>query len=176
MAPKQTAFKKDSPEEAELMTMFVNGTLSWSAKPNDVKNVFPQLWDSCNSTQLKSGFNRVRKGAEDFVEKLQSCKVDCCLPCFVVVVVVDVAFFPIFVDLLVLTFYVHTCVFSLIVYYGFVVAPNDGTTTGTRLGVAQGTANSVPCKLSTAQFIKKVHGSTAGNDEDEFLKTLNPLL
>jgi hypothetical protein len=88
------------------------------------------------------------QGAEDFVEKLQSRKVDCCLLCVVVVVVVKIAFFRIFVHILVLTFYVHTRVFSHIGLYCFAVAPNDGTTTGTRLGVH------VRCSKYITMYIK----------------------
>jgi hypothetical protein len=65
------AFAKGSPEAIRLCEMWLNGTLSWSAKPTDVRDMFETL-KHFGVNQFRTGFNRVRREAEAFMKVLPS--------------------------------------------------------------------------------------------------------
>jgi hypothetical protein len=75
--PPNPAFEKGSDEATTLRTMFLDGTLSWTAEPKDLYNKFSSVKENCTSTQFRTGFNKVRKEAKEIWSYLQTGKVDC---------------------------------------------------------------------------------------------------
>jgi hypothetical protein len=63
------AFTKNSTEAMELYKMFINRDIELTAEPNDVMDLFPSISDK-TTTQIRSGFNRVRDNAKEALSVL----------------------------------------------------------------------------------------------------------
>jgi hypothetical protein len=63
------AFAKGSDEASQLYWMFMKKELALTAEPGDVIALFPELKEK-TTTQIRSGFNRIRDNAKDALSAL----------------------------------------------------------------------------------------------------------
>jgi hypothetical protein len=68
------AFAKNSAESSQLLRMFMTKQLSITAEPNDVMGMFPNL-ESKTTSQIRSGFNRVRDMAKSSLEVMEDTEI-----------------------------------------------------------------------------------------------------
>jgi hypothetical protein len=65
------AFAKNGEDSAQLLRMFMTKQLSLNAEANDVTSMFPNL-EGKTSSQIRSGFNRVRDMVTSALEVLEN--------------------------------------------------------------------------------------------------------
>jgi hypothetical protein len=63
------AFAKNTSDAITLYKMFINHEIDITSEPNDVVDLFPSLSEK-TSSQIRSGFNRVRDNAKEALNAL----------------------------------------------------------------------------------------------------------